>query len=211
MHTIPISQDHLTTEDVRDIIALKCIPQYDPPKRFFSDNGPPFSSEALQKFLTCQYINNITSSPHYPKSNGFIERQIEAIKTALDTAKSLGRSLSDLLLSLRSAPIGPYLPPRESYIIGPGQPSHPVDFEEVRDYLITQKSLQKKNHNRRYNAKDLPELHADQSVLFLSPADVKSILRRHHYRTINHTLQLPNRSTRQNIITATDNTSDPCT
>ena len=27
MQTIPILQDHLTTADVRDIIALKCIPQ----------------------------------------------------------------------------------------------------------------------------------------------------------------------------------------
>ena len=50
------------------------ISQYGPPKRFFSDNGPPFSLETLQKFLTTQYIGHITSSPHYPKSNGFIER-----------------------------------------------------------------------------------------------------------------------------------------
>ena len=28
------------------------ISQYGPPKRFFSDNGPSFSSEAFQKFLT---------------------------------------------------------------------------------------------------------------------------------------------------------------
>ena len=89
-------------------------------KVFFPDNGPPFSSEALQKFLTSQYIDHITSSPHYPKSNGFIERQIKTIKTALDTAKSSGKYLDDLLLSLRSTPIGPHLPPKKFYTIGPG-------------------------------------------------------------------------------------------
>ena len=84
--------------------------QYGPQKRFFSDNGPPFSSEALQKFLAYQYIDHTTSSPHYPKSNNFIERQIKTIQRALDTAKSSGKSLNDLLLSLRSMHIGPHLP-----------------------------------------------------------------------------------------------------
>ena len=55
------------------------ISQYGSPKRFFSDNGPPFSSEALQKFLASQYIDHINSSPHYPQSNSFIERQIKTI------------------------------------------------------------------------------------------------------------------------------------
>ena len=124
------------------------ISQYGPPDRFFSDNDPPFSSEVLQKFLTSQYIDHITSSTHYPKSNSFIERQVKTIKTALDAAKYSGKSLDDLLLSLRSTPIGLHLPsPREilhnriqDHL---GQPSHPVDFEEVRDYLM-QKSVQKK-------------------------------------------------------------------
>ena len=90
------------------------ISQYDPPKSFFSDNGAPFSSEVFQKFLASQYIDHTTSSPHYLKSNGFIERQIKTIKTALDTAYSSGKSLHDLLLSLRSTPISPHLPsPRE--------------------------------------------------------------------------------------------------
>ena len=78
-----------------------------------------------------------------------------------------------------STPIGPQLPsPRE--ILNnrtqdlTGQPTHPIDFEEVRDYLITQKSVQKKNHDKRHNARDLPELHPGQPFVFLSPADVNS-------------------------------------
>ena len=37
-------------------ILQNLMSQYGPPKRFFSDNGPPFSSEALQKFLVSQYL-----------------------------------------------------------------------------------------------------------------------------------------------------------
>ena len=75
----------------------------------------PISSQALRKFLASQYVNYITSSPLYPKSNGFSERQIKTMKTALDTAKSSGKSLKDLLLSLRSTPIGPHLPFHEKF------------------------------------------------------------------------------------------------
>ena len=37
------------------------ISQYGPPKRFFSDSVPPFSSEALEKLLLLQYIDHTTS------------------------------------------------------------------------------------------------------------------------------------------------------
>ena len=152
------------------------ISQYGPPKRFFSDNGPSFSSKAFQKFLASQYIDHIISSPLYPKSNGFIKQQIKTIKTALATANSSGKSLDDFLLGLRSMPIGLHLPsPREILHNRtqdqPGQPSHPVDFEEVRNYLIVQKSTQKRHYDKRHNFRDLPELYPGQTVLFLSPAD----------------------------------------
>ena len=152
------------------------ISQYGPPKRLFSDNGPPFSSEAFQRFLASHYIDHITSSPLYPKANGFIERQVKTIKIALATASSSGKSLKDLLMSLRSTPIGRHLPsPREILHNRtkdcPGQPSRPVDFEEVRNYLIAQKSTQKKHYDKRHNVRDLPELHPGQKVLFLSPAE----------------------------------------
>ena len=152
------------------------ISQYGPPKRLFSDNGPPFSSKAFQRFLTSQYIDHITSSPLYPKSNGFIEWQIKTIKIALATANSSGKSLDDLFLSLRSTPIGRHLPsPREILHNRtkdrPGQPPRPVDFEEVRNYLIAQKSMQKKHYDKRHNVRNLPELYPGQAVLFLSPAD----------------------------------------
>ena len=59
------------------------ISQYGLPKRLSTDNGPPFSSGAFAKFMQQEHIKHITSSPHYLKSNTFIERQIKTIKTAL--------------------------------------------------------------------------------------------------------------------------------
>ena len=117
--------------------------QFGTPLRFFSDNGPPFSSEPFASFLTSLGIEHITSSPLYPQSNGFIERQIKTIKTALTTAQPSGTSITHTLKTLHSTPIGPNLPSPHKILMNrtsyrPGhQPTH-VDLDQVRDYLITQ-------------------------------------------------------------------------
>ena len=76
--------------------------------------GSPLSSETFAKFMQQEHINHITPSPHYPKSNGFIERQIKTIKTALSTGQESKQSIKDILLNIRAQPIGPNLPsPRD--------------------------------------------------------------------------------------------------
>ena len=103
----------------------------------------------LQKHLPTS-CNNITSStsPPYPKSNGFIERQIKTVKTALSIGHDSKLPIEDILLNIRTQPIGPNLPSPQETLHNcteacPGKPSTPVDMEAVRDYLITKKTLQK--------------------------------------------------------------------
>ena len=86
------------------------ISQYGPPKTVSTDNGPPFSSEAFAQFMSKEHIEHVTSSTLYPRSNGFIECQIKTIKTALSTCQESKQSVEDLLLNIRTQPIGPYLP-----------------------------------------------------------------------------------------------------
>ena len=97
------------------------------------------------------------------------------MKTALATATTSGKSLGDVLLSLRSSPIGPNLPsPREILHNHteecPGQPSHPVDCEQVRNYLLDKKVIQKEYHDKSHNTKSL-SLEPRQKILFLSPRE----------------------------------------
>ena len=155
--------------------------QFGKPQCFFSDNGPPFSSEPFSQFLTSHAIDHITSSPLYPRSNGFIERQIKTIKTYLATAHASNTSLYHLLQTLHSTPIGPSLPSPHEILLNctdpkPGHLSTPIDLEQVRDYLITKKSVQKHYYNKRHNTRPLPNLSPSQDVLFLSPVDQMSYL-----------------------------------
>ena len=39
-----------------------------------SDNGPPFNDKEFNSYLIGLGIRHTTSSPNYPRSNGFIER-----------------------------------------------------------------------------------------------------------------------------------------
>ena len=126
--------------------------------------------------MSTQRVEHITLSPHYPKSNRFIERQVKTMKTALATATTAGKTSDDVLLSLRSSPIGPNLPSPREILQNcteehPGQPSHPVDCEQVRNYLLDKKATQKQYHDKSHNAKPLSELKPGQKILFLSPKE----------------------------------------
>ena len=50
------------------------------PSVLMSDNEPQFDSSEMKKFANNYGFNHITSSPHYPQSNGLVERTVKTIK-----------------------------------------------------------------------------------------------------------------------------------
>ena len=48
--------------------------EYGWPNTIISDNGPCYTSKIFKKLMTEYNVNHITSSPHYPQSNGFAEK-----------------------------------------------------------------------------------------------------------------------------------------
>ena len=62
-----------------------------------SDNGPCYNSKEFQQFLQCYNITYHTSSPHHPRSNGFVERMVGVAKKLMDKAGKEGKLwISDL-------------------------------------------------------------------------------------------------------------------
>ena len=101
----------LSTKSAQSLCVqlLELISQYGPPSLLSMDNGLPFASEELTQ-LQCHCIDHATSSPHFPTSNGFVERQVHTIKTALSTTQDSKMSLEHILLDLQLTPIGPNIP-----------------------------------------------------------------------------------------------------
>ena len=152
------------------------ISQYRPPSQLYTDNVPPFTSDELIQFLQYHYIDHITSSPHFPRSNGFIDHQVHTIKTALSTSHNSSKTLEDLLLDLCSTPIRPNMPSPWEILHNRtlqccSRPSAPVNMESVRNYLLSRKQSQKAQFNSAHAAHKLQELGPGQEVLLRSPSD----------------------------------------
>lgn len=62
-----------------------------------SDNGPQFASEEFADIARLWEFDHITSSPHYPQSNGKAEQAVKVTKHILKKAK---HSKSDPYLAL---------------------------------------------------------------------------------------------------------------
>ena len=101
------------TSKAAEPIILKVkslISQYGPQEVSQQTMALHFHQRHLPSLGKQQHIQHITSSPLYPKSNGFIERQIKTIKTALSTGHDSKLPIEDILLNIRTQPIGPNLP-----------------------------------------------------------------------------------------------------
>ena len=62
-----------------------------------SDNGSCYNSKEFQQFRQCYNITHHTSSPHHPRSNGFVERMVGVAKKLMDKAGKEGKPwISDL-------------------------------------------------------------------------------------------------------------------
>ena len=68
------------------------------PEVLRTDNGPQYSSEEFALFTKEYDFRHQTSSPHYPRCNGFTERMVQ-------TAKQLLRKSGDVHLAYRATPL----------------------------------------------------------------------------------------------------------
>ena len=87
------------------------------PQRVISNNGGHFSPDAFRRFADQWCFDHVTSSPHYPQSNSFIERRVQTVK---HTLKKVGHR-SDVqmaLLVLRATPIDSRLPSPAELLYG---------------------------------------------------------------------------------------------
>ena len=69
-----------------------------------SDNEPCYNSKEFQQLLQCYNITHHTSSPHHPRSNGFVERMVGVAKKLMDKAGSEGKPWISGLYEYRVTP-----------------------------------------------------------------------------------------------------------
>ena len=91
-----------TTNSKSVILALKAIfSRHGVLVTFVSDNGPHNASWEMQEFAESYGFKHITSSPHFPQSNGMAERSVKTVKSLLDRASDPYMAV----LSYRATPL----------------------------------------------------------------------------------------------------------
>lgn len=133
------------------------------PNRLQTDNGPPYNSREFQQFVTSYDIEHVTSSPHYPQSNGKAENAIKTAKNLLKKSKAAGTDLYLALLAWRNTPskgLESSLSQRmfgcctRTLIPKTSELLKPKIVENVWGKLLKRKQLQAKPYN--ISAKELP-------------------------------------------------------
>ena len=76
--------------------------EYGWPDTLVSDNGPCYASEAFTKIMQEYNVNHITSSPHYPQSNGLVEKFVQIVKNLFHKAREEGADLFKALMIYRN-------------------------------------------------------------------------------------------------------------
>ena len=144
-----------TTSSNHVINALKKIfSRYGIPQLLFTDNGPQFTAEEFRSFIKEWDFDHDTSSPHYPQSNGLVERKIQTVKKTLKKAFKSDEDLYLALLALNST------------VSSDGtSPAFKMFGRQIRTTLPSAREYVKKNlrgseteHSYNKHANDLPEI-----------------------------------------------------
>ncbi len=144
------------------------------PKTLITDNAMQFTSQDFQRFTKEWEFKHTTSSPHYPRSNGLIERMVQTVKSCLKKAKETKQNPQLALLCLRTTPIDHTLPSpaevlfnRQVQTIIPKAIRHDPKWQQIRQRLTERQAKQKAYYDR--STKDLPPLTENQEVMHQDP------------------------------------------
>ena len=149
------------------------------PELVISDNGPQYDCQSYKQFSKEWGFQHITSSPRYPQSNGFIERQVQTVKNTLDKAVKSGQDPHMSMLCLRSTPIDSQLPsPAELLYQRKLQANLPIrvenqipDRDRIAQHLMERQQSMKYYYDR--NAHDISPLTTGQPVRIQDQATKK--------------------------------------
>ena len=143
------------------------------PDEIVSDNRPPFQSKEFAKFLSGLGIKHTTSSPGYPRSNGFIERHIQMVKNMLSKSSNT-RSFQEVLADLRTTRIGTGLPSPAEILHGRNlmtRAQAEIDIKAIHSVLQERQLKMMLDHDSSRQAKKARPLVVGERCHVLGPGN----------------------------------------
>ena len=91
-----------------------------------SDNGPCYASKEFKELMELFQVQHVTSSPHFPQSNGFAEAMVKIAKKLMDYSTLQVTPWNFRIMEYRCTPIMGNIPSPLELLTGqnPGQVFH---------------------------------------------------------------------------------------
>ena len=147
--------------------------------KLFSDNGPQYASEEFKKFAKDWNFEHCTSSPHFPRSNGLIERYVQEAKSLLNRVKRDGSDLQLALLLLRNIPRGNIGSPVQRLMGRRTKTTLPTSERLLQPKIIRQ--VHEELKKMRESAKNCSDKNKVQDKEFLCNQDVLLKIKDRHW------------------------------
>ena len=160
----------LTSMAAQHVIGhLKVIfSEYGWPNTIVSDNGPCYLAEAFTKTMQEYRVNHITSSPHYPQSDGLAEKFVQTVKSLFYKASKEGSDLYKALMIYCNTPLTSNLQsPMQILQNRTTRSQLPMSNSARRQLGLEAEKLRIKTKNENLPSHDL---HLGQDVMMQDPA-----------------------------------------
>ena len=158
----------MTGQHMASQFKLICS-EYGWPETIVSDNGPCYTSEIFTNLMSEYNVNPITSSPHYPQSNGLAEKYVQIVKNLFYIAKEEGKDLYKCLMVYHNTPLSSSLQlPMQILASRSARSNLPMSNAARRQKGLDCEHLRTKSKNEQV---PLHDLHLNQAVMYQDPND----------------------------------------
>ena len=147
------------------------------PDKVVSDNGPHYDSETFRSFAHLWGFDHVTTSPRRPQGNGFIERQVQTVKSVMLKARESNTDVDLALLYLRTTPVTNNIPSPAQLLMGrklkttvTSKIKNTLPNQDIVHQELTKRQEDQKFYFDRRALKDtLPPLYVGQKVRVQHP------------------------------------------
>ena len=158
----------LTGQNIANHIKL-IFSEYVWPEMLVSDNGPCYTLNIFTNLMVQYNVNHITSSPHYPQSNGLAEKYVQILKNIFHKAKEEGKDLYQCLMIYHNTTLSNTLQSlMQNLTSRSARSSVPMSNTARQQKCLDCKDLRTQCKNEHLPTHDF---HIGQNVIYLSPVN----------------------------------------
>ena len=100
MRKLPSSTSSAVCKEISNIFT-----EFGKPYIIRSDNGPCYASKEFKELMELFQVQHVTSSPHFPQSNGFAEAMVKIAKKLMDHSTLQEKPWNFGLMEYRCTPL----------------------------------------------------------------------------------------------------------